>query len=97
MAQLAVVEDLIHDFPVPQFGSPPSAWTTIGNMLGQSGSFFAGIGVADWTSNPLLIVAGGGVYFLIWLVKPAIRVFRRWIGERAARAMGVEYRIEDER
>jgi hypothetical protein len=96
MAQVAVIEDFLRDFPVPEFGSPPNTWATIGSMLARPGSFFAGLGVAEWTDQPLLIAAGGGAIALLWFYKPVIMAKRRSLGERAADRWGTELRPGDE-
>lgn len=94
MAQRANVEELIEQFPIPTFGSPPSGWEQLGQIAG-SGSLAVFAGYAASIEQPMLACIGGGSAFVIWFLKPTARLVRRTFTERVGRWMGAEVRPED--
>lgn len=95
MAQRSIVEDVIERFPVPVFGSPPSDFSSIGQMIGTAPcTVLTGIGA--WNQSPVLVSVGLGTTLVICFLKPSAQVLRRSMGERFARKLGTEYRGEDE-
>lgn len=95
MAQRRVVEDILADFPVPVFGSPPNAWQRVGQVLG-SGSGVAFTGYTALDGQLMLAIIGGGVTLAFWFLTPHARVTRRWSAQKWADRLGVQLRPEDE-
>lgn len=94
MAQRALIEDQIEQFPIPTFGSPPSEWIKVGRLTG-SGVCALFSAHAAWTEQPVLAGISGVGLFVIWFVTPAMKVLQRSFTERVGRWAGTEVKPED--
>jgi len=94
MAQRALVEEQVEQFPIPIFGSPPSAWKPVARIVG-GGTCALYVANAEWSVNPILVGVGGGVAFTIWFFKPSIKVVLRSWTEKVGRVLRTEVKPED--
>lgn len=94
MAQRSLLEEQLEQFPVPTFGSPPSGWGKVVQIV-TSGSCAIYSVDAAWSDQPVMACVGGGVAFAIWFLKPSIKVAQRSWTEKVGRWLGTEVKPED--
>lgn len=96
VAQIQILDDILNEFPVPKFGSPPGAFESLATLATQS-PFVAAFGYAAWTDRPVIAVLAGTTAVVIWITKPSMNVLRRSMAERLAAKLGTTTSETDER
>lgn len=94
LAQRALLEEQIEQFPIPTFGSPPNGWGNLVQIV-TSGSCAVYSVDAAWSDQPVMACVGGGVAFAIWFLKPSIRVAQRSWTEKVGRWLRTDVKPED--
>jgi hypothetical protein len=86
----SLTEFLLFSFPLPAFGSPPSGWQSLAAKVGGTSYAVLMLGTEGTTQQPVLVLLEGTAATIIWFVWPAIRVARRALAERVAKALKTE-------
>lgn len=92
-----IAQALLDHVRVPEFGSPPHAWTKLGAILAGGGVGAAGYinGVGPEPSVGLLLAVGGATLF-VHIVLPAAKAFGRGLEYRIDQLMGTPPRPDEE-
>lgn len=86
---------LILNYPLPIFGSPPDSWTDAGRHWLSGAGGIAAVGIPAASDRPLMAIATGGALFVLWFAKPHAKLVRRYSADRLARKLAIRVEQDD--
>jgi hypothetical protein len=76
------------NYPIPRFGSPPTSWKKVINIIEGGGGIVA---LGEIEHHPVMAVVTASALAVIYMVKPSAEVARHGLAKKIAKALDIDF------